>query len=144
MPTQQIVISTDKSRLDVDYIHQFLSEQSYWAKGRSRVNVENSIVNSLCFGVYAASKPRGAERRPQIGFARVVTDFTNFAWLCDVFVDTRFRGRGIGKLLIETVANHPELRQVGRFILATYDAHELYRRYGFDNLEHPERLMSRK
>ena len=143
MPTHQIVISTDKGMLDIDYIHRYLSEQSYWAKGRSRENVENSIVHSLCFGVYDLGGSDGVSRRRQIGFARVVTDFTNFAWLCDVFVDEHCLGVGIGKRLVEAIATHPELSEVGRFMLATLDAHELYRRYGFAALERSDRLMSR-
>jgi GNAT superfamily N-acetyltransferase len=116
-------ISTDPARLDHELIHRFLAEESYWARGRARDVVERSIDGSLPFGVY-----RGGE---QVGFARVVTDGTTFAWLADVFVVGSHRGRGVGKRLVETVLEHPELRGVQRWLLGTADAHELYRRFGF-------------
>jgi GNAT superfamily N-acetyltransferase len=115
-------ISTDKARLDIPIIHAFLSERSYWAEGRTRASVEQSIANSLCFGVYESDQ--------QVGFARVVTDYTLFAWVCDVFILEDYRGRGLGKWLIETLCAHPSLATIRRIYLATYDAHELYRRYG--------------
>lgn len=131
------VISTDKTRLDVDAIHGYLSQESYWAQGRPRAVVVESIEHSLCFGVYA-----GAE---QVGFARVVTDRATFAWLCDVFVVEVHRGRGLGKWLVECVVAHPVLQGLRLFILATRDAHELYRRYGgFEGLEVPEKWMARR
>jgi len=116
-------ISTDPGRLDRDLIHRFLSEESYWARGRERARTESSIDASLPFGVY-----RGDE---QVGFARVVSDLTTFAWLADVFVVRAHRGRGVGRWLVETVLEHPQLRGVSRWLLGTADAHELYRRYGF-------------
>ena len=129
-------VSTDKARLDVDVIHRWLSEESYWAQGRARETVERSIAHSLCFGVH-----RGAE---MAGFARVVTDFATFAWLCDVFVLPGHRGRGLGKLIVEAVVGHPDLRGLRRIVLATKDAHELYRRHGgFVELPMPERWMAR-
>ncbi len=129
-------ISTDRTRLDVDYVHRYLSQECYWAIGRSRAVVEKSLANSLCFGVYDGAR--------QIGFARVVTDYATFAWLCDVFIDAAYRGHGLGKQLVEAVIAHPELQGLRNFILATRDAHELYRRYGgFDALTAPERWMAR-
>ena len=129
-------ISTDKTELDLILIHRFLSESSYWAADRSRVVVEKSIAHSLCFGVYVD--------RTQIGFARVVTDHATFAWLCDVFVVDAHRGRGIGQWLIKYVTAHPDLNGISRFLLATRDAHELYRRYGgFQALKAPEMWMAR-
>ncbi len=131
-----IDISTDRSRLDIAYIHRYLSEECYWAIGRSRAVVEKSIANSLCFGVYDGDR--------QMGFARVVTDYATFAWLCDVFVDAAYRGQGIGKWLVETVVAHPELQGMRNFVLATRDAHELYRQHGgFEALPAPERWMAR-
>jgi GNAT superfamily N-acetyltransferase len=130
------LISTDKERLDIDYIHCWLSERSYWAQGRSREVVEKSIANSLCFGLYHGER--------QVGFARVVTDLSTFGWLCDVFVDEEERGQALGKWLVQTVVSYPDLAQIRRLMLATSDAHELYRRYGgFEMLGTPERWMAK-
>ena len=129
-------ISTDKSKLDAGLVHEYLSERSYWAQGRPLDVVETSIEHSVCFGVYDGDR--------QVGFARVVTDYVTFAWLCDVFILESHRGRGLGKWLIECVVAHPDLRGFKSFLLATSDAHELYRRYGgFDSLEKPEKWMRR-
>src|SRR4051812_20829395 len=117
------VISTDRERLDVRAIHEFLADESYWARGVTREVVEKSIANSLPFGAY-----RGDE---QVGFARVVTDRATFAWLADVFVLPSARGGGLGKALIETVVGHPDVSGVRRHLLATRDAHGLYERFGF-------------
>ena len=120
----EYTISDERSRLDLDLIHGFLSGESYWARGRSRERVERSIENSLPFGLY------GADGR-QVGFARVVTDRATFAWLADVFVLPEERGRGLSKWLVECVLAHPELQNLRRWLLATHDAQGLYRRYGF-------------
>jgi GNAT superfamily N-acetyltransferase len=130
-------ISTDRSRLDVARVHRFLSTEAYWSPGVSRDVVERSIAGSICFGVYA---PDGQ----QVGFARVVTDRATFAWLADVYVEQGHRGHGLGKLLVETVLGHPELHGLRRWFLATADAHELYRRYGFSELSDINRFMSRR
>jgi GNAT superfamily N-acetyltransferase len=131
-------ISTDPTRLDLAAIHSYLSERSYWAQGRSLETMQTAIANSLCFGVYA---PDGA----QAGFARVVTDYATFAWLCDVFILELHRGKGLGKALVQAVTAHPALQGRRLFILATRDAHELYRRYGgFEELPNPERWMRRQ
>ena len=129
-------ISTDPGRLDVPLIYDFLVNRSYWGRGRSMRCVQVSLDNSLCFGVY-----RGDE---QVGFARVVTDQATFAWLCDVFIVESARGHGLGKWLIECVVQHPALKDIRRIMLATNDAHELYRKYGeFTDIENPERWMQR-
>jgi GNAT superfamily N-acetyltransferase len=129
-----LLISTDPSRLQISTIHHFLSVDSYWAQGRSLETIETSILHSLCFGVYASDQ--------QVGFARVVTDYATFAWLCDVFIHEDQRGQGLGKWLIQTVMAHPVLGSLRRILLATRDAHELYRRYGdFELLPNPERWM---
>jgi GNAT superfamily N-acetyltransferase len=120
---EEYLISTDVERLDVDLIHRFLSEESYWAKGIAREVVKRSIENSICFGLYDASE--------QMGFARVITDRAAFAYLADVFVLPGHRGRGLGKWLIETVLSYPDLQNLRRFFLGTADAHSLYERYGF-------------
>ena len=133
MPEQdKIFISTDRSLLDMNIIYQFLSG-SYWAKGRPREIVKKSVDNSLCFGVY--------NERKQIGFARVVTDFATFAWIADVFILEEYRGKGYSKKLLQTILGFPTLQDMKRWILATKDAHELYRKFGFQPLNKPEHFM---
>ena len=127
-------ISTEKSRLDLGVIHQFL-ETSYWAAGRSVETILRSIENSIPFGIYKGNK--------QVGFARVITDYATFAWIADVFVLEEHRGRGLSKWLMEVIVSHPELQGFRRWVLATKDAHELYRRFGFHELKLPERWMER-
>jgi GNAT superfamily N-acetyltransferase len=129
------VISTDKDRLNLPLIHDFLSNKSYWAKGRSLETVRRSIENSLSFGVYEGSE--------QIGFARVVTDYATFAWIADVFIIEKCRGQGTGKWLIDVIVSHRDLQGFRRWVLATRDAHDLYRRVGFRDLHRPERWMER-
>lgn len=125
-------ISTDKSRLDVEYIQQQLSG-TYWAEDIPRSIVERSIENSLCFGVYHQDQ--------QIGFARMITDKATFAYLCDVFIDETSRGQGLSKWLMTVIMDHPDLQGLRRFMLATKDAHGLYRKYGFNELLAPDRWM---
>jgi GNAT superfamily N-acetyltransferase len=127
-------ISTDKSRLDIEVIHHFL-DNSYWAAGRSAETIRRSIENSLPFGVYKGDQ--------QVGFARVITDYATFAWIADVFILDDYQGQGLGKWLMEVVISHPDLQGFRRWVLATKDAHELYRRFGFDELKKPERWMER-
>ncbi len=139
------LISTDPARLQIEVIHQFLAERSYWAQGRPLEVVRRAIEHSLCFGVYAVTtQPDGSESAAQVGFARVVTDYATFAWLCDVFILETHRGQGLSKWLVETVVTHPCLAGLRRILLATRDAHELYRKYGgFELLSNPERWMIR-
>ena len=129
------LISTDASMLDLEVVHGYLS-RSYWAAGVPEDVVRRSVENSLCFGVY-----RGEE---QAGFARVVTDRATFAYLADVFVLEEHRGQGIGKWLVEVILSHPELQGLRRWMLATRDAHDLYRRYAFTELARPGIFMERK
>lgn len=129
------LISTDRSRLDLDLIHDFLSNKTYWAVGRKREVVERSIENSLPFGLYKGSD--------LVGFARVVTDYATFAWIADVFVLPEHRGQGLSKWLMEVVLAHPQLQGFRRWVLATKDAHSLYARFGFISLHWPERWMER-
>ena len=129
------VISTQRSRLNLEFIHSFLSTRAYWAIGRSLEVVQRAIENSLNFGVFDGSK--------QIGFARVVTDYATFAWLADVFIIDEYRGRGLGIWLIEVITSHPNLQEFRRWILATRDAHELYRRFGFNELSNAQRYMEK-
>jgi GNAT superfamily N-acetyltransferase len=118
--------------LDVKAIHNFLSE-SYWAAGIPLDTVKQAIANSLCFGVYNA--------REQIGFARLITDLATFAYLADVFILEAYRGQGIGKWLMQTIIAHPNLQGLRRWMLATRDAHELYRQFGFETPKRPDRWM---
>ena len=127
------VISTDPSRLDLDAIHAYLSEEAYWSSGVPREVVERSIEHSLNFGLYRAAD--------QAGFARVVTDYATFAWLADVFVLPAHREAGLGKWLVETAVSHPELRHLRRWVLATGDAHGLYARFGFQSAVGDPRFM---
>jgi GNAT superfamily N-acetyltransferase len=128
-----IEISNDNNRLDVSMIHAFLANESYWVPGISRQSVEKSIDNSLCFGAYSGNR--------QVAFARVVTDYVRFAHLLDVFVLKEFRGRGLGKRLMNSILSHPELRTIMRFTLGTQDAHGLYAQFGFTSPANPERQM---
>ena len=107
----ECVISTDRSRLNVDLIHEFLSTSAYWALGRTRETVERSIENSLPFGIYHGAR--------QVGFARVITDCATFAYLADVFVLPEFRGRGLSVWLLETISGHPRLQGLRRWLLAS-------------------------
>lgn len=129
----EFVISTDRARLDLNVIHNFLTH-CYWAKGIPRGVVGRSIEHSLCFGIYDG---QGA----QVGFARVISDFATIAYLGDVFVLESHRGRGLSKWLMECVKQHPELQNLRRWILLTRDAHGLYAQYGFTPLKSPERYM---
>jgi len=113
-------------------IHRWLSEESYWAQGRPRELMQRSFDNSICFGAYLEDR--------QVGFARVVTDRTTFAWLADVFILDEYRGRGYGKALVAAVLAHPELQGLRRWLLATRDAHGLYAQSGFVPVP-PERFM---
>lgn len=129
----EFVISTDRTRLDLDAIHGFLTN-CYWAKGIPREVVARSIEQSLCFGVYDGS---GA----QVGFARVISDFATIAYVGDVFVLDTHRGRGLGKWLMESIRHHPALQNLRRWILTTRDAHGLYAQVGFRPVQSPERFM---
>ena len=129
------LISTDRSRLDVELIHDFLSRRSYWANGRTLEIVQRSIENSLAFGIY--------KEDDQVGFARVVTDYATFAWVADVFVLPEHRGRDLSKWLMEVMLSHPQLQGFRRWVLATKDAHSLYARFGFIPMHRPERWMER-
>jgi len=129
-----LTISTDPARLDLEAVCEFLS-RAYWAKDRSPATIELSLKNSLVFGVYDSSR--------MVGMARVITDYATLAWLCDVFVHEDYRGRGIGKWLMECVLAHPDLQGLRRWLLATTDAHGLYRQYGYKPLENIEWWMER-
>lgn len=131
----EFIISTDRNRLQIDAIHKFLSEESYWAKERTREQTVKAIKNSLPFGVYKGEN--------QIGFARVVTDYATFVYLGDVYILEEFRGKGLSKWLMEVIIDHPDLQGFRRWVLATKDAHTLYEKFGFTGLKFPERWMEK-
>ena len=124
MVDTEYFISTESAWLDLELIHQFLSEHSYWAPGIPRDVVARSIANSLCFGVYAFGKSAPDPDRRQVGFARVATDRATFAYLADVFILPEHRGQGLSKRLMEAVLAHPDLQRLRRWMLATADAHD--------------------
>ena len=126
------LISTDKNKIDVAYVHAFLS-QSYWSPGVPIKVVKKAMTGSLAFGVYYKDK--------QVGYARMVTDKATFAYLADVFIDEDHRGKGLAKWLVEMILVHPQLRGLRRILLATKDAHKLYEQCGFTAINNPERYM---
>lgn len=126
------IITTDKDKVDINKVCMFLSK-TYWAKDRKRDAIDKSINNSLCISVL--------HNNTQIGFARVVTDYVTFAYLCDVYMDENYRGNGIGKSMLEFILGHPELQGLKKFLLVTRDAHEFYKKVGFDKLHDPEKFM---
>ena len=128
------LITDDQTRLDLLQIHHWLSNESYWATGRSMEQVEKSVRESITLGSFA---PDGVP----VGVSRLVTDRTTFAWLCDVFVDKDFRGRGLGRFLVEAALSHPEVKGIEKVLLATGAAHDLYRKFGFISLAEPQRWM---
>ena len=130
----EYLLSTDKSKIDVEAVHHFLSH-SYWAENIPREVVQTSIGNSLCFALYHHDK--------LIGFARVISDFATFAYLADVFILPEERGKGLSKWLIATIIEHPQLQGLRRFVLATRDSHGLYAQFGFTQFDKPERWMQR-
>jgi GNAT superfamily N-acetyltransferase len=132
----EIRVSTDPAEFDLEWVVAALSERAYWALGRPRDAIIASLANSLCYGLFHG--------REQVAVARVVTDRATFGWLCDVFVDEAWRGKGLGGRLIDEIMADTRLRDVPRLVLATRDAGELYRRHGgFEPLAAPERFMER-
>lgn len=132
---KDILISTDKRKLQIKVIHNFLTE-SYWCSGIPLDVIKTQIKNSFCVGVYI--------QKEQVGFARVVTDYASHAYLCDVFILESHRGKGLSKLLMEFIFKHPKLKKIRAWKLATRDAHGLYAKFGFTPETNPERLMIRK
>jgi GNAT superfamily N-acetyltransferase len=129
---EQYSISTDKARFDIKVIHGYLS-RSYWAEGIPVEIVSRSIEHSLCFGVYCGDD--------QVGFARVITDYATFGYLADVFIIEEHQGHGLGKWLMEVITSHPQLQGFRKWMLATRDAHALYRKFGFVGPGKPESIM---
>jgi GNAT superfamily N-acetyltransferase len=130
----RFTISTDLSRLDVDAIADMLS-RSYWANTRTREQLERALSHSLVFGVYDNSR--------QVGLARIISDYAIFAYLCDLIIHEEYRGQGLGKWLLESVHNYPDLQGLRRWTLVTRDAHGLYTQYGWTPLNNPERWMEK-
>jgi len=128
-----INVSNKVSKRDIDIIHRYLSEHSYWAKNIPREVVERSIENSLCFAAHDGGE--------LVGFARAITDYAVFAYIADVFVLESHRGRGISKMIMKTIMEHPKLQVLRRWSLVTSDAHGLYRQFGFQDVEKPEKYM---
>lgn len=127
-------ISTDPARMDIGSIHAYLS-QSYWSPGIPLATVERALANSVVFGLFHLSR--------QVGFARVVTDKATFAYLADVYVLDEHRGKGLAKWLMEVIQGHDDLQGLRRFMLATRDAHGLYRQFGFGDLVKPSIIMEK-
>ena len=127
-------VTTDPAKIDGELVYGFLS-QSYWASGMPRHVLERAVANSLCFSLF--------DGQDQVGFARVVTDRASFAYLADVFVLPTHRGRGLSKLLMETIVAHPDLQGLRRWVLVTRDAQGLYARYGFTPLAKADGYMER-
>jgi GNAT superfamily N-acetyltransferase len=129
-------VSDDRALVDVELVHRWLAEESYWATGRPIELVRRSLVESLVLGLYAA----GGE---QVGICRWVTDYASFAWLCDVFVEVSVRGGGLGTFLVEVATKHEAVRGLRLQLLATRDAHGLYRKFGFQDVA-PGRYLERR
>lgn len=129
---EEFLISTNKMKIQTDIVYSFLTK-SYWAEGISFDTVKKSIKNSMCFGVYHNNK--------QIGFARVITDYTRLAYLCDIFIIEEYRGRRLSKWLMETILSHSKLKNIKSWMLSTKDAHGLYEKFGFKIPEDPKRVM---
>lgn len=129
-----IVISKDKSKLNIEVIHSFITN-SYWGKGRTINEVEKTIEKSICYGVY--------KNDTQIGFARVVTDYTVFVYVMDVFILPTYRGKGYSKKIMRSITTDEDLKNCKTWMLKTSDAHGLYNKYGFTELKNPEKVMEK-
>ena len=128
-------VSSDPSLIDIEHVHRFLSQDSYWAKHVPLEVVRRSVEGSLSFGLFKDGR--------QVGFARVITDRATFGYLADVFIDPDRRGLGLSKMLLEEVLAHPDLQGLRRFMLMTSDAHGLYGMFGFTSIPEPEKMMQR-
>ena len=128
-------ISTDKSLLDFDFIHDYMTKTSYWGKGRTIQQTKGTIENSFCFGMYT-------DDQKQVGFARVVTDYTFFGNIMDVIVDPGHQGNGLGKTLVEFMMNHEIIKDLQTITLKTKDAHSFYEKYGFKKIGDSDLYMS--
>lgn len=130
---EDFCISTEKEKLDIDSIHEFLSKKAYWSLNIPKEVVVRAIEHSLCFGVY--------HNQTQLGFARIISDFSTIAYLGDVYILEAYRGKGLSKWLVETIMAHPKLQGLRRWILLTGDAHGLYRQFGWTDIADPSKWM---
>ena len=128
-------ITSDQKKFDFDKIFDFISNRTYWAKNAPFETVKKSVINSLSFGVFHKNK--------QIGFWRIISDYSTIAYLGDVFIEEEYRGQGLSKWLMDVIVAHPELQGLRRWILLTADAHKLYEKYGFKTIPKPEVYMER-
>lgn len=133
METTEYLISSDKALLQLEAIHAYLSLESYWAKGIPMEILQRSIENSICWGIY--------REHQQIGFARVISDLATFAYLADVYILEPHRGKGLSQRLMKEIMAHPPLQNLRRWTLATVNAHDVYRPFGFENPQFTERIM---
>jgi GNAT superfamily N-acetyltransferase len=129
----EYLVSTDKAKLDIGFVHHFLSKESYWAQNMPLETLEKCIKNSLTYGVYHAGK--------QVGFGRIITDYSTIAYLSDIFVISEYRGKGLSKMIVGFMREHPELQNLRRWLLFTSDAHGLYAQFEFQLTAHPEWCM---
>lgn len=133
MNPEHLIITTDLNGIDIDFITTEI-QATYWAKDRSKDQILKSIKNSFFFSMFYEKK--------QIGFARVITDYSTFAYLCDVLITQNYQNKGYGKILLNTVLTHQELSTV-KWLLRTKDAHRFYKEFGFIKTERPERYMEK-
>ena len=126
-------ITTDKSLIAFEVVYNYLNDDSYWAQGIPKEKLKKAIENSMCFSVL--------KEKEQVGFARVISDQATFAYICDVFILPKARGNGLSKWLMQTIMNHPDLQGLRRWSLATFDAHGLYKQFGFKEISRPDRWM---
>jgi len=138
MQNVDYTVSADKDKLDLEFIHHSLSREAYWSIDIPLETVKRSIENSMCFGVYVRTS--GASDR-QIGFARVITDYATFGYLADVFIAPEYRGKGLSKMMMAAIMDHPSLQGFRRWLLMTRDAHGLYKQFGWIDPPYPERYM---
>ena len=136
----EYTLSTDKSRLQLSRIHQFLSKQAYWCLEIPEVIVKKAIDGSLCFGLYAKNN----NEYVQIGFTRIVSDGATFVWICDLYIEKEHRGKGLSKWMMECVMSHPALKNLRRICLATKDVQSLYSKFGFEITQSPQMWMEIK
>jgi len=129
------IITTDKSKLDTNVIHDFLSNHSYWSRNIPLEKVKTAFDNSLNFGLFHNSR--------QVGYARVISDFSQIAYLADVFIVEEYRGRGLSKWLMQTIMSHPNLQGLRKWVLLTKDAHELYKKFGWQPISYPDKWMEK-